>query len=296
MQNNHIKYYFGSFKAANINNCLPEYLLWLKLKSINTENRIYHNHITSTLQRCTSYSKSSISTLIHKMVNKGFLRPLYVRKKFHGYEVVSYTNVWRNVLKLRFRLIKGKFVAEKNFIRITDLTELRDNKKFKSFISGLEINENFQKQRYKHIKKTERKLKYHKYELKKENKKGIETKQREAKIKQLTESKFNKVESISCSKIASLLGYKEKKTGSNVLTMLNKFGFLSYIKRNRIIRIKYKVKNFKDSMFISYGKTYQRFCNSFSFSFCCFLNHCVRNTNRFDTYRNQPILEPYQQS
>jgi len=279
MQDNYIKYFYGSYRHAKQKGLSSEYLFYLKLKLLK-DGELRVGTITESIQKVTSYSPASISIYIKRLVKAGFLIPFVVKGKVVGYQIISYKRALRRIgIKTRFTGASKNIAKEHRFQRII-VDELSDNKMFKNFIEMMDIYQNSEKQLYKEKQKIKRGIKYQR-----EKDDSITTKRIIRKLKEDLKSvqmiPGNRFK-LSCRKLSRLLGYKSIQQGSLVERRAENNRFLEIHRSFEVVEKKVSfleylpMKVLDDSLYWMFGNVVKNECNVLLFT-SAFLGHFEDN-------------------
>lgn len=147
-----IRYVFGALKKAREVKLTEEFIFYLRLKQLYTSSLIYKGNYQKLLSKELNLSKTSVSTNLTRLKNKGFA---YSMSKGQGIVLRPYDFVYRRVLGFNLSIIKtqtwkiNKKVFEKKrslvqsledidiIYNVTKLTKsLKNNKKYSHLSSG----------------------------------------------------------------------------------------------------------------------------------------------------------------
>lgn len=235
-----MKYLYGSFKLAKEHRSLPEYMLWLRLKSLNTEGRIYKNRLHASVRSVATYSTARISQLLRRMADKGYLTPLVSNNELFAYEIASYKTVWR-MLGSTIRRQDGEYQAHR-YEEISWSDKLLDNSYWKSLLQTIDIARNVAAQSY-----------------------SIDCLEKKRRRSKQSAQQVDKPSppSLSCKGTAKLLGYKTASAGFNVRKNATKYS---------LIELKHKEKRYE---LIERGVTFVRYLIDFGREKYAWIKGCV---------------------
>lgn len=221
-----IKYLEFSLSRSKQLNKKTEYIFYLLLKQVKVDglfktydkkNGGYLLDIQSQVLKDTgqSYSITRISQLIQRLVKQGFIKTLFDGDDVFGYQLVSYEDVWEQVLKInkgvRTRQVVFRFRINKTLLTKRDLIE----KIFESeIVNKIEVASQVHRKALG-IDIFDPSLKEEQYIKKNLSPKGFLTKS-SLLIDQIVSTRIPFAIPLSCKGIAKSFGYKTTAVGHKI--------------------------------------------------------------------------------
>lgn len=291
-----IKYLEFSLSRSKQLGKKTEYMFYMLLKQVKvdglfkTYDKKNGGYLIDIQQRVLkdagqSYSITRINQLIQRLVQQGFVKVLTNKDEIFGYQLLSYEDVWEQVLKInkgaRTKQVVFRFRIKKELLTKKALVD----KIFESeIVNKIKVANQVHRKALK-IDIFDPSLKEEQYIKKNLSPAGFLTKS-SLLIKQITDNRVSFAIPLSCKGIARSFGYKTTAVGHKIKKQLIKSGSII---RNKDLEVKTNDRLRKPVQFFSTDKPTNHITTFYSHSFKSYRTYFIRPIDQHNYLSNSPF-------